>query len=236
MPNPEHQPALRIDGFEPADDSVDNDFYDAIDANLDHLGRMAEHHTPDGRHSYHVMFDESVTWGIPGLPQLLALHIDRDLNAKTFTFEYASLPLPVMAQSWLISRGCPRDEIRLQKGMGTAPADKRTVALQERLMGDGDHFALLYSDTDDSLPAPVVVIVLRALDEKDPHPFRVLHEVADMDAFTHTLREGVFPTYEAAMDWIESPDAPLRPAPLTSRTALRPALVQPTLPGLARRR
>ncbi|MCX4776856.1 hypothetical protein [Streptomyces sp. NBC_01264] len=236
MPDPDRRPALRLDGFEPADDSVDRDFYDAIDSNLHTLCRLAEHHTPDGRHSYHVIFDESVTWGIPGLPQLLALHIDRDLTAKTFTFEFASLPLAVMVQSWLISRGCPREEIRLPKGMGTTPADKRTVALQERLMGDGDHFALLHSDTDDSAQAPVVVVVLRALDEKDPHPYRLLHEVADMESFTHTLREGVFPTFDAAMDWIDGPNVPLRPAPLTSRTAPRQAPVQPPIPGLARRR
>ncbi|MCY0931531.1 hypothetical protein OTB20_36180 [Streptomyces sp. H27-H1] len=182
-----------------------------------------------------MIFDESATWGIPGFPQLLALHIDRDLEARTFNFECASRPLPVMAQSWLISRGCPREEIRLPRGMGTVPADKRTVALQERLMGDGERFELLESETDDLAPSPTVLVVLRSLDEKDPHPYRILHEVADMTTYTHTLREGVFPTLEAANAWIENPDRPLRPAPLASRTATREAPVQRPLPGVTRR-
>ncbi|MCY0931533.1 hypothetical protein OTB20_36190 [Streptomyces sp. H27-H1] len=52
MPSLERQPDVRLDGFEPADDSVDEAFYYAIDFHLHDLIRLAEHHTPDGRHSY----------------------------------------------------------------------------------------------------------------------------------------------------------------------------------------
>ncbi|WP_424889134.1 hypothetical protein [Streptomyces sp. XH2] len=56
-------------------------------------------------------------------------------TARTFRFEYAELPLPTMAQSWLISRGFPKEAMSLPDGMGTRPADEATRALQERLIG-----------------------------------------------------------------------------------------------------
>ncbi|MFB7328646.1 hypothetical protein [Streptomyces sp. NPDC056190] len=217
---------LRLDGFEAVDEQTQEAFWRAIQIEQTELTLLAEHHAPDGA-SYHVLHNGAVTWGTPGEPQLVALHLQRDLEAKTFRFAHATLPLPAMAQSWLIHRGCPPKEISLAPGMGTAPADVTTRALEHRLMSDGDHFALLHSYTDDNPDNAVTVVVLRSLDVGSPSPFRVLHEAVDTGAWTHTLREGGFATYAEALQWCEdalSGEAPpLPPVQPAARSAQRPA-------------
>lgn len=99
---------FRLDGYEPANDHVEKHFWQHIEINQDMLTALAEHHTDDGQHSYYVLHDGSVTWGIPGEPQLVALHLHRDTQERNFRFQHDVLPLPSMAQSWLIARGCPR--------------------------------------------------------------------------------------------------------------------------------
>ncbi|PIM71262.1 hypothetical protein CTU88_14095 [Streptomyces sp. JV178] len=203
MPPPELD--FRLDDFEAADERTEEAFWHAIEIDQDMLTALAEHHTPDGSQSYCVLHNGTVTWGIPGEPQIVALHLQRDMERRTFRFEHAQLPLPAMAQSWLIHRGCSPDAIGLMPGMGTAPADETTRALEQRLMGDGDHFALLHSYTrDDPDDDVTTVVVLRALDERSPAPFRVLHEELDTDAGTHTLREGGFATVAEALQWCDN--------------------------------
>ncbi|MFI9755757.1 hypothetical protein [Streptomyces collinus] len=210
---------LRLDGFDAADERTEEAFRHAIGIEQDMLTALAEHHTPNGSDSFYVLHNGAVTWGVPGEPQLVALHLRRDLQANKFRFESAELPLPAMAQSWLIRRGCPQDAIRLPPGVGTAPADESTRTLEQRLMSDGDHFALLRSYTDDDPDNAFTVVVLRALDERSPAPFRVLHEEVDTGAWTHTLREGGFDSFDEALHWCEDrlngeadPLPPVRPA------------------------
>uniref|UniRef100_A0AAU2JYZ7 Uncharacterized protein n=1 Tax=Streptomyces sp. NBC_00049 TaxID=2903617 RepID=A0AAU2JYZ7_9ACTN len=227
MSRTDHRPDFRLDGFEPANDMVEEAFEDHIDSEHDSMTTLASHHSPDGRASYYVIHNGAVTWGIPGEPQLIALRLERDMTAKSFSFEHATLPLPAMAQSWLIKRGCPAEAIALPPGMGTQPADAATVALQQRLAADGDRFALLHSYTDDTATSPETTVLLRALDERVEKPFRVLLEQADLDTYTHTLREGAFETYEAAEEWLEDRSTPLPPAAPSTRTT------SPTAPPVA---
>lgn len=197
---PTHPPDFRLDGYQAVNDRVDEQFWQHIGIDEDQLTVLAVHHTNDGRHSFYLLHNGAVTWGIPGEPQLVALHLQRDIDARTFRFDHAVFALPAMAQSWLIARGCPEEEILLADGMGSEPADAATRALEKRLRGDGDHFALLTSYTHDTQPMEITVL-LRAIDEKAPLPFRVLLEQVDSDAWTHTLREGAFATFEAANKW-----------------------------------
>ncbi|MFI7174698.1 hypothetical protein [Streptomyces spororaveus] len=237
MPRTDCRPDFRLDGFEPVNEAVEEAFWGHIDSDRDSMTTLASHHSPDGRHSFFVIHNGAVMWGIPGQPQLVALRLERDIAARTYSFEHAELPLPAMAQSWLIKRGCPAEAIALPPGMGTKPADTATVALQQRLMGDGDHFALLRSYTDDTSSKPETTVLLRALDERVEKPFRVLLEQVDLDTYTHTLREGAFETFEAATSWMEDRSSPLPPAaPSTVRTAgsvARPA-APPQVRGQAR--
>ena len=87
--------------------------------------------------------------------------------------------------------------------MGSEPADQATRVLEQRLRSDGDHFALLTSYTHDTEPMEITVL-LRALDEKASLPFRILLEEVDTKAWSHTLREGGFATFEAATQWWEA--------------------------------
>lgn len=236
---PSYEPDFRLDGYEAVNDHVADQFWGHIGIEQDSMTVLAEHHSDDAVHSFYVMHNRAVTWGIPGVPQLVALHLKRDPAARTYQFDHAELPLPSMAQSWLIARGCPEEKILLPDGMGTTPANEATRVLEQRLRSDGDHFALLTSYTHDSDPMQTTVM-LRALDEKAALPFRVLLEEVDTTAWTHTLREGGFQTFEAATQWWEAHwngDKPQLPTPSpATRAAAAPGLpARPAPPrGLSR--
>ncbi|MFC5897476.1 hypothetical protein [Streptomyces ramulosus] len=216
-----------MDGLN-ADEEVSRDFYREVGIHEPELVPLAQHHV--GAHSYYVLFDRSATYGHPGDPQYVAVHLKRDPEKKAFSFEHATMPLPAMAQSWLIHRGCPHDGIGLDPQMGPPPADETTRALERRLAGDGDHYAMGYSYTKDDPDDMVVVVALRALGEQVPSQFRVVVEEVDTEAWTHTLREGAFDTAGEALQWCDDrltgeagPLPPVRPA----ATARRP-------PGIAK--
>ncbi|MFD9484671.1 hypothetical protein ACFWBX_11825 [Streptomyces sp. NPDC059991] len=236
-------PDFRLDGYEAVNDRVAEQFWQHIDIEANELTVLAEHHTDDQRHSYYVLHNGAVTWGIPGEPQLVALHLQRDVQARTFRFQHEQLPLVPMALSWLIARGCPKDAIALRPDMGTDAADEATKALEDRLTLDGDHFAVVTSYTsDDDLERVQITVLLAAIDENAPLRFRVLLEEVDTEHWTHTLREGGFSTYEQATDWWQAhwsgedvllptaqiatrrgapsamPDLPTAPAPCTGPT------------------
>ncbi|GAA3796649.1 hypothetical protein ACFS5L_02340 [Streptomyces phyllanthi] len=203
---------FRIDGYRAADSTVEEAFWIHIALDEDCLHPLAEHHDPDGGHSYFLLHNSAATWGHPGDPQLVPLHLIRDIDSRTFRFEAVELPLPSMAQSWLIARGCPKGAISLPPGMGSTSADALTRELEEQLMDGGDHYALLAHYTNDTVARPETTVLLRSLDERDPQPFRIFVEEADLETRTHTLREGAFATYADALDWLGSRETPL-PAP-----------------------
>ncbi|WP_435124634.1 hypothetical protein [Actinacidiphila sp. bgisy144] len=182
-----------------ADDQILQAFYKQVGFE-DCFVPLAEHHTADG-HSYYVLFDESATYDHPGTSEIVALHLRRDRDRQTFDFEQAPLPLPAMAQSWLIHRGCPPDAIGLDPELGPQPTDDATRTLEQRLVGDGDHFAMGYCYTSDDPDDMVVVVALRSMDERAPSPFRVLVREIDAQSWTHTLREGGFDTVHEALQW-----------------------------------
>lgn len=178
---------FELDDFD-ADEEKYLDFYRQVAVREDMLVPLAEHHTPNGAHSYYVLFDRTATYGHPGMPQYVAVHLKRDREKETFDFEQALLPLPAMAQSWLIHRGCPPDAIGLNPELGPPPADEATRALERRLAGDGDYYAMGYSYTADDPDDMVTVVALCALDERAPTPFRVV--VEEVDTARGRLRHG----------------------------------------------
>ncbi|WP_030421274.1 hypothetical protein [Streptomyces sp. NRRL F-5065] len=215
------------------------DFYRKVAVHEDMLVPLAEHH--DGPNSYYVLFDRTATWGHPGKPQILAVYLQRDYEKQTFSFEQAPLPLPAMAQSWLIHRGCPHDAIDLDAESGPPPADEATRALERRLVGDGDHYAMGYSYTSDNPNDMVIVVVLRARDEQALSPFRVVVEEVDTERWTHTLREGGFDTADEALQWCNdrltgeaAPLPPVRPAVTASHPASVAKAPAPRPPGRSR--
>ncbi|MFJ4689223.1 hypothetical protein [Streptomyces sp. NPDC088789] len=195
-----HPPEFRLDGYEAAVEDADSD----VTGTAVGLTSLAEHHTDDDRHSYYVLHDESATWGHPGMSHILAVHIRRDHESRRYRCEEARLPLVEMAQSWLTARGCPRTAIGLPPGTGTPPADDATRALEERLVGDGDRFAILAAYTAEGSNSWEITVMLLALDERDRVPLRVLLQHGVYDTWTHTLREGAFATFAQATAWWES--------------------------------
>lgn len=214
-------PDFRLDGYEAVNDRVTERFWQHIDIESTELTVLAEHHTDNQRHSYYVLRNGAVTWGIPGEPQLVALHLQRDVEERTFRFQHERLPLAAMAQSWLIARGCPKEAIGLRPDTGTDAADEATTALEDRLASDGNRFALVTSYTDDDPDREQTTVLLAAIDEKAPLRFRVLLEEVDTNTWTHTLREGRFATFQEATDWWEAhwsgDDVPLPTAPPATR-------------------
>ncbi|MER5786410.1 hypothetical protein ABT104_32560 [Streptomyces mobaraensis] len=227
---PHDSDIFRLDGYQAESPDVE-ELWQYIVLDEDELTVLADHHTDDAEQSFYVLHNGAV---ISGDPQIVALHLQRDTVARTFRFEEAALPLPAMAHSWLIARGCPKQALGFPDGMGTHPTDEATRALQERLTTDGDHFALLHNYTDGTADRPEIVVILRALDERESRPFRILLKQVDLHAGTHTLREGGFATFKAATDWFRNhlagsaaplpiappparhspdPTAPARPAP-----------------------
>ncbi|GAA1159927.1 hypothetical protein GCM10009654_15120 [Streptomyces hebeiensis] len=231
---------FELDEFD-ADEQVCLDFYRQVAVSEDMLVPLTEHHTTDGGHSYYVLFDRTATYGHPGMPQYVAVHLQRHQERRTFDFERARLPLPAIAQSWLIHRGCPPDAIGLNPKLGPPSADETTRALERRLAGDGDHYAMGYSYTRDDPDDMVTVVALRALDERARSPFRVVVEEVNTDAWTHTLREGGFATVDEALQWCEDrltgkagPLPPVRPAAEATRPAALPKAPGPRPPGRSR--
>ncbi|MFE0187987.1 hypothetical protein [Streptomyces sp. NPDC058989] len=72
---------VRLDGFD-ADEKTTDAFFRQIGVIEDMLVPLAEHYTADGVHSFYVLHDSSATWGQPGIPQYVALHLQRDLEGK----------------------------------------------------------------------------------------------------------------------------------------------------------
>lgn len=226
---PAHAPDFRLDGYQAATKTVDDRFWQHIMIRELDFYTLAQHHTVDGQHGYFVLHDQSAQWGIPGEAQIVALHLQRDVQARVFRFQHLVLPLVPMAQSWLIARGCPEEAIVLPPiSAGSTPADETTRALERRLMSDGDNFALLHSYTDDSSAKSQTVVVLRALDEGSAVPFRVLLEEADLDSGNHTLREGAFADLDSVSNWWEDHfsghEPPLPPPPAPAGPTTSPGL------------
>ncbi|MFK0120070.1 hypothetical protein [Streptomyces sp. NPDC090994] len=216
-------------------------FYRAVYVRCDMLDALAQYHSADDTRSFYLLYDRSATHGRPGSPHYIALYLQRDHQHRAFGFEYETLPLPSMAQSWLIYRGCPPEAIALDPDRGTTAADQMTQSLERRLIGDGDHYALGWSYTRDDADDHVTVAVLRALDDGAPSPFRVLVEEVDLDTWTHTLREGGCDTVDEAMTWSRDrltgtagPLPSVRPKPLSSRPASAQKSAASRLPGRSR--
>ncbi|MEI5100930.1 hypothetical protein RB200_23320 [Streptomyces sp. PmtG] len=81
---PLDEPDFHLDGYEAVTAVVAERFWRDIEMSFTNFTVLAAHHTPDHQHSYYILYDQSVTWGHPGEPQLRALHLTRDTTAHTF--------------------------------------------------------------------------------------------------------------------------------------------------------
>ncbi|WP_371790370.1 glycosyl hydrolase [Streptomyces sp. NBC_01471] len=203
------EPDFRIDGFEPAD--TDSEYAEQRFQSGD-LTVLAEHHTtPNRSHSFIVAHDRSVTWGIPGEPQVAAFAVVRDLSTNTFTIESAYHATVSFAQNWLIERGCPSERIsRVGEGF-MKPADYVTDRVEKQIRTSGTQYEVLDTDSTDYDPCETWTLARDSYAAQAP--IRVFLEEGSFDTHTYTMREGAFADEGAARRWLDDRSGPLPEPP-----------------------
>ncbi|MFJ4912887.1 glycosyl hydrolase [Streptomyces sp. NPDC088726] len=189
---------LRLDDLGPANAASEN-----AERNFwaGDLTVLAEHHTtPHGSHSYVVAHDGSVTWGIPGEPQVAAIKVARNLSLNTFTFEMAYHASVAFAQNWLIERGCPPERIAQTGGDYMQPADDLTLQVEQQIRDSSTRYQVLDSQTSDYDPCEAWTLTRDS--SAAQAPIRVFLEEGDFAAHTYTLREGAFADEATAQTWL----------------------------------
>lgn len=200
----------RLDGFTPATvlDEADTEHL-LLSADMHHL--LASHHSQDGRNTYLLAYDQTAIWDAPGSPTYLAINVQRDPEAGTYSVDNSRQPLLPLAQNWLIRHGCPPAEINVNEGPD--PSSPETTKIEARLRHDTegryavlDHYtaepvyptrdgrtwALLYDHHPEAATAPFKAVME--------------HTTADLDHYSVT--EGAFPTRETVQDWLAHHDDP----------------------------
>ncbi|MFJ4007343.1 glycosyl hydrolase [Streptomyces sp. NPDC090023] len=171
---------------------------------------LARHDTtPNGSHAFALAHDQSITWGTPGEPQLVAIAVGRDRNHSTFTFETSRHATASFAQNWLIERGCPPEHITLAADGSLNPNDDLTVQVEQQIRAAGTRYEILDTWTSDSDPGETWTLTHDS--NAAQAPVRVFHEEWDHDAGTYTMREGAFADVGAAHSWLD--DGPLPEPP-----------------------
>ncbi|WP_399890717.1 glycosyl hydrolase [Streptomyces sp. BBFR51] len=176
------------------------------------LTALSQHHTtPNGSHSFVVAHDRSVTWGIPGAPQVVAIAVARDLSRLTFTLETSYHATVPFAQNWLVERGCPPERIALVGDDYVKPADDLTLQVEQQIRESGTRYEVLDTQTSESDPCETWTL---ARDSRaDQAPVRVFLEEWDRDSGTYTMREGAFADVGAARSWLDDRGHPLPEPP-----------------------
>ncbi|POX43391.1 hypothetical protein C3486_00195 [Streptomyces sp. Ru73] len=221
-------PDYRIDGFAAATERVADDF-DFLTLSDDMYASLAAHHTSDGLESFLLLYDGAAIWDAPGAAEYVAIHIERDPAQWTFTFDVTSQPTVPLAQRWLITRGCPAEVIEPDPLQSPRPADALTSRLEDQLRHNpGDRYTLLdhYTHNPGSSEGGIEVSALfyDAHPDAAEKPYRLFLEETSPSFATYTVREGAFPTAEAADGWLRNRDTPLplpprQPKNLTARAA-----------------
>ena len=215
---------FRLDGLEPADAASGHAVNQLWD---DDLTALAEHHTtPNGSHSYIVAHDRSVTWGVPGNPQLIAIKIARDPRLRTFTYESAYHATVAFAQNWLIERGCPTERIGLTHDDLMKPADDHTVQVEQQIRESRGRYSVIDTFTSDDDPCETWTLTHDSQARR--LPIRAFLEELDVKSRTYTMREGAFADADDAQLWLDDHATPLpepperrRPTPLGNAADLR---------------
>jgi hypothetical protein len=197
-----------LDGLEPANlDSA------RAEGNVweDDSTLLTEHHSPDQSRSFLLARDESVAWGVPGAPQIVAIAITRDIEQGTFTFASAHHASHPFAQAWLIARGCPPGQIALPDSVQIEPADETTRQIEEKIRAGGRRYTVLDTHTDYTSPYESWTL---ARDTTAPEaPVRVFLEQDIPGSIRYTVREGAFPDADSALAWLADRSTPLPPPP-----------------------
>ncbi|MEY9949583.1 glycosyl hydrolase [Kitasatospora sp. GAS1066B] len=232
---------LRLDDLTAAS-QADADTESKLTLSATELHVLAEQHTAhphsaDLTDSYLVAFDSAAIYGMfPGARQIAAIHIARDLAVGTYRADVAYLPFESLAQHWLIQRGAAPDRFRANEDMVQTPADATTRAIEQRLRDFGHRYRIVDDYTYESSPFTTWIMAEDAHPDDPALPFRIFVQELVEGTDSYTLREGVFPSQDAARDWLDDPSAPLPVAPATpsARSIAARTRTGPVLQGTPR--
>ncbi|MFF7702839.1 hypothetical protein [Streptomyces lydicus] len=212
-------PDYRLDGYKAATEQTEDDFF-SVTLSDDMLVPLAKHHSADGRDTYLLLYDRTAIWDIPGTAEYVTLQITRDTTQRTFDFAHGRHPVIPLAQNWLIRQGCPAESTELSKNHGPRPADALTARLEDMLRANpDDRYTVLDHSTDKPCSFDFCIEVSTLVHDSHPDsaqaPYRLFLEETTKDLCSYAVREGAFPTAEAADTWgrERSTPLPLAPAP-----------------------
>ncbi|MFE2111203.1 hypothetical protein ACFXAF_35800 [Kitasatospora sp. NPDC059463] len=201
-------------------------------------------YSPDLRESFLLVIDEAPE---PGVPQVLGVHLHRDLADRTVRAGMHRSVLIPLAQNWLVGRGADPDLVREPDGWSD-PVDAETARLEDLLRSSGSRYEIRndYNTTTAPYEKWVIADDTDALDPKTPVAVFVWRRESDDDT-TYTVRGGHFATVEAAHEWTRDTSAslpePSRPATSRAEAArsggqepIRPAYNTPVDDGADRGR
>lgn len=214
-------PDYRIDGFEAATERIEKGFF-SLTLSDDMFVPLAEHHSPDGRDTYLLLYDRAAIWDIPGMAEYISLHITRDVDQRTFDFDYQNHPVIPLAQNWLIRQGCPAESAELSKNHGPRLTDALTARLEDLLRANpGDRYKVIDHYTDNLCSFDFGTEVRTLVHDSHPDsasaPYRLFLEETTKDFRSYTVREGAFVTTEAADSWAMERSTPLPVATSTPK-------------------
>jgi hypothetical protein len=226
-------PDYRISGFQAANERIEDDF-DSVTLSDDMFVTLAAHHVADGRDSYLLLYDRAAIWDIPGSAEYVTLHITRDVEHQTFTFEHGRHPIAPLAQNWLVRRGCPPSGAEPTDRHGPRPADAITAQLEDLLRTDlNGRYEVIDHYTDNACSFDRGVEVCIIVHDNNPGsaqaPYRVFLQETTRDLRSYTMREGAFPTAEAAAVWATKRHSPLPTAPVPHARRAQTARARSTL-------
>ncbi|MGW3073935.1 glycosyl hydrolase [Kitasatospora sp. NPDC001132] len=215
-----------VDGLSPADDHSDHLWRYTWESDYDLLARH-----DIGERSFFLTFDTAVTWDVErDLPNIATFDVQRDRARGTFAMDSFAHANVAFARKWLADRGCPPEAMELRTPF--APADELTTRIEDQIHRSGERYDLIEVKAADEDPTRAWTMAM------DRHaaelPVRVFIEQSQPDQGTYTVREGAFPDYAAAEDWLDAQSIPLPQPPEYRRDAdalrTRAALAGSTAP------
>ncbi|MEU6234665.1 hypothetical protein [Kitasatospora sp. NPDC047058] len=174
--------------------------------------------------SYFLVHDGTMTWDIPGSAQYAAVHVQRDLGAGSYRFDYSRHAIAALAQNWLAARGAD-PALTVPAVEGQPEGDAETRELEEFLARSGARFEVVDDYTYDQPDFYKTWIIARdTAPEPGRLPVRVLLEEVDLEAGCYTLRQGGFARVDDARAWVDRLGEPGNSLPpLTAAPSARAA-------------
>jgi hypothetical protein len=171
--------------------------------------------------SFYLILDEMAMAGdLPGPPQVLAVHVERDRAQGRARVEHHFTAMVPLAQLWLVEHGADLSAVAVRSGIYARPTGSATLRAEERLRTAG-RYEVLAHFTYTWEPSESWVLALDR-HQPDPHqPYRVFHrEVGpcrpsaggfalepDPVRASYTVTEHGFGSLDAVQEWCGATDA-----------------------------